>query len=115
MIQVNATTHTKGGVTISTGSVLDVTPHFITRRNATNTACEYDVAFDVAIYKNLAEYESGKPVLVKDYMVEYNIGFTAKNVDIQSLTSVTDLLSLLKTHIEEGVGVGNTEIVYPYQ
>ncbi len=122
MIQVNATTHTKRGVTISIGSILCITPHFLEpRRNEELTAVEYDMSFDVKIYKNLADYEAGKDVLINDSILEYNIGFTAINVDIAALTSVNDLLQILANHIENGdggeyagVGAGKTAIVFPY-
>lgn len=116
MIQVNATTHTKGGVTVNTGSLLDVRPHFLTR--VIDGLTKYDIAFDVTIYKNMADYQAQK-VLVRDYMDEYLIGYKAEDVNIQLLTSVTDMLDLLRTHIENGdaehsgVGVGNTVVVYP--
>lgn len=121
MIKVNATTHTVRGVTIATGSVLCVTPHFLPpRRVNNNSAVEHDISFDVAIYKSMSAYEAGNEALTNERVDEYNIGFTASNVDIHGLTSVDELLQILADHIENGdtqypgVGVGNTEIVYPY-
>ena len=117
MIQVNATTHSKGGVTIATGSLLNVTPHFMDYVDG-NGLTKYNISFDVAIYKNMASYLSGT-ILLKDSIDEYNIGYTVNDVDIQALTSIDDLLALLQTHIENGdatytgVGAGNTAIVYP--
>lgn len=120
MIKINATTHTKGGVTISTGSILNVKPHFSER--FTDDSIEYDVAFDVTIYKNMDSYKSskGKAILVRDEMLEYNIGFTAVNVPLLSLDSISAILDILREHIENGdanfpgVGQGNTEVVFPY-
>jgi len=123
MIQINATTHTKSGLTISTGSVLDVNPHFLSQKSYTDGVFSeiiYSVCFDVKIYKNLETYkeENSMPIFSGE-MVEYNVGYTDSPIDIQALTSVDDLLGLLATHIENGdeyfsgVGVGKTEIVYP--
>jgi len=121
MIQVNTTTHTKGGVTISTGSVLNVRPHFLPERIVEGLT-KYDISFDVTIYKNMNEYLAQR-TLVRDYMQEYAIDFVVRDVDVQALTSVSSLLALLQSHIENGgsfngvdysgVGVGNTTIVYP--
>jgi hypothetical protein len=123
MIQINATTHTKSGLTISTGSVLDVNPHFLSRKSYVEGGFSeiiYSVSFDLKIYKNLETYkeENSMPIFSGE-MVEYNVGYTDSPIDIQALTSVDDLLGLLATHIENGdenfsgVGVGKTEIVYP--
>ena len=125
MIQVNATTHTQdslgnSGITVPTGSLLNVTPHFsdyIVDVQGVPTT-KYDVSFDVALYKNMAAYDTGA-ILTNSVMFEYNISFTAKDVDIQALASVSAVLQLLADHIENGdanypgVGVGNTAIVYP--
>jgi hypothetical protein len=124
MIQINATTHTKSGLTISTGSILSVKPHFLDPRKVYNEGVFdrviYPISFDVKIYKNLETYkeENSQPVFSGE-MVEYNVGYLNGDVDIQSLTSVDGLLSLLATHIENGdedfsgVGAGKAEIVYP--
>lgn len=122
MIQINATTHTKSGLTISTGSVLDVNPHFLSRKSYTDGVFSeiiYSVSFDVKIYKNLETYkeENSMPIFSGE-MVEYNVGYTDSPVDIQALTSVDSLLQLLADAIENGsgdypgVGTGKTEIVY---
>ena len=124
MIQINATLHTKGGVTISTGSVIDVKPHFITPRkiyvDGVFDKVLYDITYDAFIYKNMAEYKKeNSKVLVSDRLEEFNIGYHAQDVDIQSLTSMNGLLDILRNHIENGneeypgVGAGKTVIVYP--
>ena len=124
MIQINATTHTKSGLTISTGSVLDVKPHFLDPRKVYNEGVFeriiYPISFDVKIYKNLDTYktENSQPIFIGE-MVEYNIAYLDSDVDIESLTSVNSLLQLLADAIENGsdgyagVGAGKTEIVYP--
>lgn len=129
MIQINATTHTDldgdNGLTIATGSVLEVKPKFHSRRKVDDQGAyagvQHDIEFEVDIYKNMASYESMKSVLVRSFMKEYDINFTAYDVDIQTITSVTDLQNILKDHIENGgdgypgVGAGNCEIVWPSQ
>jgi len=117
MIQVNATTHSKGGVTIATGSLLNVNPHFRDYIDAAGLT-KYDIDFDVDIYKNMTSYLENK-ILLRDTIDEYNVGYTVKDVNIQALTSISDLLALLQSHIENGdsaypgVGVGKTAIVFP--
>jgi len=124
MIQINATTHTKSGLTISTGSTLCVKPHFLDPVKVyiddVFDKVVYPISFDVEIYKNLDTYkEEGSVPIFKGEMVEYNIAYLNSDVDIQSLTSVDGLLSLLASHIENGdenfsgVGTGKTEIIYP--
>ena len=124
MIQIKATTHTKSGLTISTGSVLSVKPHFLDPRKVYNEGVFdkviYPISFDVKIYKNLDTYktENSQPIFIGE-MVEYNIAYLDSDVDIESLTSVNSLLQLLADAIENGsdgyvgVGAGKTEIVYP--
>lgn len=127
MIKINAITHTDlngtNGIMLPSGTILDVNPHFLSNRvpeEENPVRVQHDIAFDVKIYKDLASYEAGNDPIVKAEMREYNIGFKALDVDIQSLTSVSDLLTLLKNHIENGdsiysgVGQGNVEIVWPY-
>jgi hypothetical protein len=125
MIQINATTHTKSGLTISTGSILDVKPHFLDTIKVYDSNGDfekriYPISFDVKIYKNLETYKEENSIpIFSGEMVEYNVGYLNSDVDIESLTSVDGLLGLLATHIENGdenfsgVGEGNTEIVYP--
>lgn len=124
MIQINATLHTKGGVTISTGSVLDVKPHFITPKKVyvggVFDRVVYDITYDVFLYKNITEYKKENSVVLTDKpLEEFNIGYHAIDVDIQSLTSVNGLLDILRNHIENGdevysgIGTGKTEIIYP--
>ena len=102
MIQINATTHTDSGITISTGSVLDVYPTFQLPKK---------------VYDAEGNYES-IPLFVGQ-MLEYNVSYIDNDVDIQGLTNVDSILNILVSHIEngndvyEGVGVGNTAIVYP--
>ena len=124
MIQINATTHTKSGLTISTGSILCVKPHFLNPVkvyiDGVFNKVVYPISFDVEIYKNLDTYkeEGSVPIFIGE-MVEYNIAHLDSDVDIQSLTSVDGLLGLLANHIENGdenfsgVGTGKTEIIYP--
>lgn len=126
MIKINVATHTNlngsNGVEIPAGSVLDVNPHFMSFRTPVDspTDVQHDIAFDVKIYKSLSSYENGDNTIISSEMKEYNISFKALDVDIQSLTSVSDLLDLLKDHIENGdsdfpgIGVGNAEIIWPY-
>lgn len=124
MIQINSTLHTPGGVTISTGSVVDVKPFFIEPQKIyvddVFDKLRYDISFDISIYKNLTEYKrKGSIVLLRDPIEEFNIAFYAMDVDIKALTSVDGLLTLLQSHIENGddkypgVGSGKTSIVYP--
>lgn len=120
MIQINATTHTTGGLTVNTGSLLDVNPHVLTRIE--NGLTKYNVAYDVTIYKDMAGYQAGQ-VLVKSTMKEYNVAHVENNVDIQGLNAQPDfvnaLLRFLQTAIENGeagysgVGAGKTALVYP--
>jgi len=123
MIQINVPITTKGGILIAEDSVLDVTPHFITKRIDIDgvISVDYDVTYDVDIYKSLSDYEANAPILVKAEIVEFNVGFAATNVNLLALDSVTALLNILKTAIEEGsegysgVGIGNTQVVYPFK
>lgn len=125
MIKINATLHTKGGLTISTGSVINVTPHFITPiktydENDVFNGIKYPVSFDVEIYKNIEDYKiKGNIPATKESIKEFNKAYHDPEVDLISLTSVDGLLSVLIAHIENGddeypgIGVGNCEIVYP--
>jgi len=125
MIQINSTIHTKGGLTINTGSILDVTPHHIKPVKVYDESDEYEktvypMTFDVEIYKDLDTYKTkGSTVVVSEPIKEFNIGHSEPDVDIKSLTSVDGLLQILVNHIENGdenfsgVGIGKTEIVYP--
>jgi hypothetical protein len=124
MIRINATIHTdlngKNGLTIATGSVLEVKPHFQSTRNEDFTAVIHDIYFDVVIYKSLASYEAGEPAVVNSAIREFNVGYVEKNYDIQLITSPTALQEVLVSHIENGddtysgIGVGNAEVIYPY-
>ncbi len=119
MIQINAVTTTKGGLSLPSGVLLNVTPHF--RDNVVDMSgvptTKYTVSFDVKIYKDMNAYENGE-ILTRDEIVEFNIGYIISDIDIQSL-SVNVLLGFLATHIENGdsvfpgIGVGNTSIVFP--
>lgn len=127
MIQINATTHTDfngaNGVTIPTGSVLDVFVSPMSRRvydeAGAYSGTEHDIHFNAALFKSMASYKSTDPVLVNEFIKEYNINFIAENVDLSLLTTVDSWLELFSNHIENGnaeypgVGVGNTAIVYP--
>lgn len=116
MILINVETHTSNGLVIPTGSLLNVTPHFMDY--VENGITKYNISFDVTIFKDMNAYLSNK-ILVRDTILEYNIGYTAKNVDIQTLSSVSSLIGILKDHIENGddiypgIGIGNASIVFP--
>ena len=125
MIQINATTHTTSGITVSTGSVLDVYPTFQLPKKVYDAEGNYEsitypVSFAVRLFKNLATYkeENSVPLFVGQ-MLEYNVSYIDNDVDIQGLTNVDSILEILVNHIENGneqysgVGVGNTAIVYP--
>lgn len=121
MIQVNTTLNTKGGLTIGTGSLVNVTPHIIDYVDV-NGLTKYDITYDTKIYKDMAAYLSGT-VLVQDEMKEFNVGYIESNVDIQGLNPsanfVDTILGFLQTHIEQGdynyigTGTSSTLIVYP--
>ena len=125
MIQINATTHTDSGITISTGSVLDVYPTFqlpkkVYDEEGNFESITYPIYFAIRLFKDLATYkeENSVPLFVGQ-MLEYNVSYIDNDVDIQGLTNVDSILNILVSHIEngndvyEGVGVGNTAIVYP--
>jgi len=117
MIQINVATTTRGGLPIPSGSLLNVKPKFIDYVDE-NGLTKYDITYDVDIYEDMAEYQA-KKILVRDYVVNYDIAYVAKDVNIQLLDSVSALLDIYKTVIENGsegypgVGVGNTALVYP--
>lgn len=130
MIQTNLAIHTNhngnNGVTISTGAVLNVNFTPLTRRiydeQGSYSGVEHDIQFSSELYKSLSSYESADNVLIDvlaNPIREFNVNFIARNVDIQALTSVTDLLDLYKSHIEDGdadypgIGSGNAAIVWP--
>ena len=125
MIKINAITNTKdsngnSALALPTGVLLNITPYPRDRVedvDGTPTTI-YSVSFDVALYKDMAAYDAND-VLINSDMFEYPIGHTVDNVDIQALTSISDLLALYQDVVENGtgdfpgVGSGNTELVYP--
>ena len=125
MIQINATTHTDSGITISTGSVLDVYPTFqlpkkVYDEEGNFESITYSISYAVRLFKDLATYkkENSIPLFVGQ-MLEYNVSYIDNDVDIQGLTDINSILEILVNHIENGndqysgVGVGKTAIVYP--
>lgn len=130
MILISVAIHTahegEEGLTIPAGAVMEVDPHFNTRRVSSvegdpPDAVEYDIAFDVAIFKSMASFEAGETIVTNAPIKEFNIGFVAKDVDIRSFTSIDDLQNILLQHVLNGdgqyagVGAGNASIVYPYE
>jgi len=124
MIQINATLHTKSGLTIDTGVLLDVTPHFLTPKkvyiDGVFDKLVYSMSFDVAVYKNMSVYkEEGSVPVINTSLTEFNIGFTKDDIDVLTLASIDQIQQILLTHIEEGdlsypgVGTGNAVIIYP--
>jgi hypothetical protein len=121
MIQINATTHTKGGLTIPTGAVLDVTAIPSSKRVATESGFEvqYGLYYSVEIFKSLAGYEANDLPIGTEHIEEYDRKYFASDVDLLSL-DVTGVLNILKDYIENGggdypgVGTGNCAIVYPF-
>lgn len=135
MIKLNATTHTdfngNNGATISTGAVINVNFVPLSRRvydseTGAYTGVTHDIQFSTELYKNMASYESPDSVFIDvlaNPIKEFDVNFVAQNVDIQVLTSVSDLLQLFVDHIEDGgisqgksypgIGTGNAEIVWP--
>ena len=117
MIQINTITNTEGGLALPLGILLNVNPQFEDYIDE-NGLTKYDIFFSIDIYKDMSDYLV-KKVLTRDCMVEFNIGYKENNVNIQALTSVSSLLELLSTHIEDGggiypgVGADNTSIVFP--
>ena len=125
MIQINATTTTESGLTIATGSVLDVYPTFQLPKKVYDdegnyASITYPMSFAVRLFKDLTTYkeENSVPLFV-GRILEYNVSYIDNDVDIQGLTNVDSILNILVNHIENGnaqysgVGVGNTSIVYP--
>lgn len=128
MIQVNSTLHTLNGFTIATGAVLDVHPFIKATRvydeNGVYQGVRYDLAYNVDIWKSLADYQKdsdgkGNTKLYSGEIEEFNTSFIVENVGLLDMTNPDQLLLPLQSHIENGdsqysgVGVGRTAIIYP--
>ena len=129
MIKINVATNTRdtngnAGLPVASGILLNINPHFSDRVEMIGEVPTtiYSVSFDAVPYKDMAAYNA-KDVLINSDMFEYPIGYTVDSYNPQALTSIDDLLDIYRTAIENGavtnrgsyagVGVGNTELIYP--
>ncbi len=120
MIKINVITNSKGGVPVPSGSVLNITPRIVTRKELVDgdVVVKYDVGFDSEIYKSHDNWRSDakvSPYIVSE-MTEYPVGYYAVDVPFTSLNPAA-LQSIYQQVIENGygsfpgVGEGNTEII----
>jgi hypothetical protein len=120
MIKINVVTNSKGGVPVPAGSVLNITPRIITRKELVDDeiVVKYDVGFDSETYKSHADWRADVNILpyIRAEMVEFPIGYYAIDVPFASLNPAA-LQSIYQDIIENGyadypgVGEGNTEII----
>jgi len=131
MIKINSKLTTPDGGTIIEGSVIDVTPHFVSSvidvfdvdGNVIGQRVKHDCMFDVNVYRNMIAYESKTP-RIKTTFLEFNIGYVENDIDIVALNANVGSLDImfgwLQSHIENGaegytgIGASNTTIVYPF-